>query len=195
MTITKTIDLGSLEHPTWRGLRAFVDDIARREAANETGITVRIDGGKLSASVERALTIAEEAQEWQRRFESVGDQIRAVLPPNNAEPLSTSDRMALMKAIFAIVGEPGKPQTGSDRRGTDASAAGPAAPNAPTPPAPAPSDDERRGQFRTAAAMGGWKLPDDAATALKYARQKGMPDLTGAEVERWEGLPAGTLGA
>lgn len=88
-----------------------------------------------------------------------------------------------------------KPETGSGIEGTQGPAAGPATPNAPTPPAPAPSDEHRRGLFRTVSSVGGWKLPEDAATALKYAQQHGMPDLTAADVERWEDLPIGSLGA
>ncbi|MEY5099688.1 MAG: hypothetical protein RJA36_2407 [Pseudomonadota bacterium] len=173
MTITKTIYLGALERPTWRDLRAFVQDIERREAAHENAITVVIEGGKLSASVERALTIAEEAQEWQRRFEALGDEIRAVLPPNNAEPLSTSDRMALMKAIFAIIGEPAQPQTGSDTPGTQAPAAGPATPNTNEPP-PAETEAQRRARWDALLTNSGFEWPDDSIAITNMALQHGF---------------------
>ena len=196
MTITKRIELGTLPGSfPWAELRKFHDDINAREPAMQDRITCQIVGGKLFASVTRELTPAEEVQALRAQLDNLGERIRAVLPPNNAEPLPTADRMALIQAIFAIVGEPAKPQTGSGVDGTQGPAAGPAEPNTPPAPAPAPSDDERRGQFRAAAAMGGWKLPDQAREALTYARQMGMRDLAAAEVERWESLPVGSLGA
>lgn len=185
MTITKTIDLGSLEHPTWRGLRAFVDDIARSEAANEHRITVRIEGGILSASVERDLTPAEEVLHVRAEVEAQAETLRKLLTNEFGRGL-TPERADELRRLLGLL--PGHPS------GTQAPAAGPATPNTPPPPAPPPSDDERRAQFRTAAAMGGWKLPDQASEALKYARQMGMADLAAADVERWEALPPGSLG-
>ena len=101
-------------------------------------------------------------------------------------------RALLRKIAFASYV---KPRTGSDTLGTGAPAAGPATPNTPAPPAPEPTDEERRGRFRTAAAIGGWALPEQARDALTYVRQMGWRDLTAAEVERWEELPVGSLGA
>ncbi len=201
MPITKTIDLGALERPTWRDLRAFVQDIERREAAHENAITVVIEGGKLSASVERALTIAEEAQEWKRRFEAQGNEIRAVLPPNNAEPLSTADRLALMKAIFAIIGEPAKPQTGSDTPGTQAPAAPPATPNAGS--SPAATDEERKALWREHWEPMGFGFPLIIGDAVplrteiaNVARPEGiLPGLDEATVERWNGWASGAIDA
>lgn len=195
MTITKRIELGTLPGSfPWAELRKFHDDINAREPAMQDRITCQIVGGKLFASVTRELTPAEEVQALRAQLDNLGERIRAVLPPNNAEPLSTSDRMALMKAIFSIVGEPGKPRTGSDIEGTQGPAAPPATPNVPTPPAPPPTDEQRRQQWQTITQMGGWKLPDQASEALKYARQMGMADLAAAEVERWESLAPGSLG-
>lgn len=186
MTITKTIDLGSLENPTWRGLRDFVEDIARREAANEHRITVRIEGGILSAFVERDLTPAEEVLHVRAEAEAQAEALRKLLTNEFGRGLAAERADELRRLLGLLPGHP---------TGTQAPAAGPAAPNTPAPPAPDPSDDERRRQWRTAAEMGGWKLPEDAATALKYARQMGMRDLTAADVERWESLAPGSLGA
>lgn len=199
MTITQTIDLGSLENPSWRDLRDFVDTILRKEAANEHRIQVRIEGSKLSATVERELTVAEEAKEWQRRFETLGGRILAALPPNDSVPLSARERHEMMQRIYGIVGEPPKPTTGSGIAGTQ----GPAAPafDPSKPPKEAssePTDEQNKARWRKIAVeVGGWDLSRDEelATALRYARRMGWPELKAADVERWEGRPSGTLAA
>ena len=102
----------------------------------------------------------------------------------------TAERADELRRLLGIL--PGHPT------GTPAPAAGPATPNVAPAPTPMLTDDERRGLFRSlASTVGGWDLStvDGARAALSYARQKGMPDLTAAEVERWEGLPVGSLGA
>jgi hypothetical protein len=186
MTITKRIELGTLAGSfSWAALRGFVDDINAREPAMQERITCQIIADKLFASVTRDLTPAEEVLHVRAEVEAQAETLRKLLTNEFGRGL-TPERADELRRLLGLL--PGHPS------GTQAPAAGPATPNTPPPPAPPPSDDERRAQFRTAAAMGGWKLPDQASEALKYARQMGMADLAAADVERWEALPPGSLG-
>lgn len=186
MPITKTIHLGDLSGvQPWSALRGFVDDINAREPSSQNAITVTIKGDTLSASVERELTPAEEVLHVRAEVEAQAEALRKLLTNEFGRGLAPERADELRRLLGLLPGNP---------TGTQAPAAGPATPNAPPAPAPDPTDDERRRQWHAAAAMGGWKLPEDAATALKYARQMGMRDLTSADVERWESLAPGSLG-
>lgn len=88
---------------------------------------------------------------------------------------------------------------GSGIEGTQAPAAPAATPYVgPSEPDPTlvHTDEERCKRWRAIATNGGWDLTqtEHMRTALKYAQQMGMA-VTAADVERWESLPAGTLGA
>lgn len=158
-------------------------------------IWIKID--KLEAGFADQLTALEQAQQDLADFTAdVLTLQREAFDENGqlkgGDAVPAEIRALLRRIAFASYV---KPRTGSDTPGTGAPAAGPATPNTPAPPAPEPTDEERRGRFRTAAAIGGWALPEQARDALTYVRQIGWWDLTAAEVERWEGLPVGSLGA
>lgn len=159
--------------------------------------SIWIKAGQLEAGFADQLTALEQAQ--QDLADATADllTLRDLAFDENGQlrggdAVPAEIRALLRRIAFASYV---KPRTGSDTPGTGAPAAGPATPNTPAPPAPEPTDEERRGRFRTAAAIGGWALPEQARDALTYVRQMGWRDLTAAEVERWEGLPVGSLGA
>lgn len=155
---------------------------AEADAAEVTGAE------HLRVTFPDTLTPAEETLQRLAEAEALAAELRDLLTDEYGRGLA-ADRADRLRQLLGIA--PGH------ATGTQAPAAGPAAPNTAPAPAVPLTDEQRRDLFRSIAKVrGGWdpSTVDGARSALTYARQHGMPDLAGADVERWEGLPAGSLG-
>lgn len=150
-------------------------------------------GSALALTYTDELTEIEQARDELAAWRALGQESREWIGREGESRVSQADFRRFVERMSALLGNPLILDPAAV--GTQGPAAGPVTPNTPTPPAPEPTDEERRGRFRAAAAIGGWALPEQARDALTYVRQMGWRDLTAAEVERWEGLPVGSLGA
>lgn len=152
-------------------------------------------GSVLALTYTDDLTEIEQARDTLAGLTTLADMAQKFRNAKGESTVSTEDFNAFLDRLLALAEQKAFTPSGDTpgSKGTQGPAAPPATPNTPTPPAPAPTDEQRRDLFRTIASVGGWDLKTQARDALNYARQKGMPDLTAAEVERWEGLAAGAL--
>lgn len=151
-------------------------------------------GSALALTFTDDLTEIEQARDELAAWRALAEQARQWIGREGESRVSQADFRKFVEAATALLGNPLIIDPAS--AGTQAPAAPPATPNTAPAPTPAPTDEERRGKFLTIAAMGGWDLNtiEGARAALGYAQKMGMPDVTAADVERWEGLAGGALG-